>query len=458
MNKTIAALAIAGLSFSSAAKGGTYLVLDDATKPTKLHQITIDLDDNAAMGTQVVTNLATGKRAKSSPISRNVAVELIGDDADAAKAAEAIEFDSDGYRVAHIVAAAPEDSSLSKVIAKAKVNVAAKVRAAEKVLDTALSNQSKALSAWGDLVGVDNGVLSVALNDAPINAWSILVNSTGKTVQDLKEKMDAARGEMDSSVAEAYVVLHGSEDEIKVITEAIRLRTAAIAKAKAEKKSTTALQLGLVALNDSLEEANKGLADAKVALADAIATYNGNLKDLSADEISTNKSAEAEFKALRAEYIALPAKILAAQTAGLAAKAASDKASDALAAIEVAVWKYTNCDISISQADDDNSILLLVQNPDGKVGTYSGPGVTATSPMFAIAARSGYVVSQLEAEEILVNQDAADIEVGTATAKQSLWLQVLSICYTWTDRLKINLLRSLGLRMAKSCLTRRRHL
>jgi len=422
MNKTIAALAIAGLSFSSVAKGETYLVLDDATNPTKLHQITIDLTDENAAGTQVVTNLATGKRAKSSPILRDKAVELIGEDPEAA---EAVEFDDDGYdgySVTHIVAATPEGGALSKAIAKETVKVAAKVRAAEKVLATAQSNLSKALVAWGDLVGVDGPELSVALTDAPINAWSILVSSTGETVQDLRGKMDAARGEMDSSVADAYVIVHESEDNVKVLTEAVRLKTAAVAKAKAakQKQSITALSTQLLGLNEQLEEANGGLVEAKAALVDAIATYNKSLTNVSAEDKATMGAAETEFKALRADYVGLPAKILAAQTAGLAAEAAYDKASDALAAIRVAEWKYTHSDISVSQADDDNSIIVLVQTPDGKVGTYSGPGMIATSPMFAIAARSGYVVSQFEQGDILVNGvSAAESEVGTATAKQS---------------------------------------
>lgn len=416
MNKTIAALAIAGLSFSSVAKGETYLVLDDEGAPTKLHQITIDLTEDDAVGTQVVTSLATGKRAKSSSITRADAEELIAD----AAAATAIEFNDDGYSVAHIVAAIPPNGSLRKAIDREIVRVASKVRAAEKALAAAQSNQSKALAAWGDLVGVDNNVLRVALTDAPINAWSILVNSTGETVVDNRDNQAEAIGQMDASVGEAYVTLYNAEDNVKSITETIRLRTAAIAKAKAAKQSTLALAQGLLAFNEELEEANIALADAKVALSDAIATSNGNSKDLSVEEKAARTAAEAELKALRVEYIALPAKILAAQTAGLAAKVASDKASDALAAIQVAVWKYTHSDISVSQADDDNSIIVLVQTPDGKVGTYSGPGMTAASPMFAIAARSGYVVSQFEEGDILVNGvSAAESEVGTATAKQS---------------------------------------
>jgi hypothetical protein len=443
MNKTIAALGIAGLSFSSVAKAEVNHYLKLSSDEKKLVQITIDLSQDPAKpglkgGTKVETTLATGKRSARSTIKSSdfaaTKTFLGGEEAEKAKA---VEFASDGYTVGNLVAALDEENKtdpISKALIREEAKNKSKMTVAKKAQAAATAAYEEALTEWEGLVGLvelegsDEGttVPKWPLNGDTINAWEVLSSSTGETLSDLELLYNEAGDRMDSSVFQAYDDLYVAEDSVREHTEEIRLTQARLAKAKAEKNSAAALLFSkdLLDLADALESANSDLAEARTALTEAVATFNKEvLVDLTPEEQAEVRQAEADLKAIRAEWIALPARLLAAQTAGLKAKAALDSANGAVKALNVPKWKFTNCGYSLSQADEDDEIILVLQTPDGKVATYSGPGVTEASPMFALAARTGYVVSQLEEEKWLVNGELVDKEKsavdGTASAKQS---------------------------------------
>jgi len=240
---------------------------------------------------------------------------------------------------------------------------------------------------------------------------------------------------MDPSVFAAYNGLWAAEDAVKSVTEEIRLANAALAKARADKKSKDtlrAISVTLLELADELEDANSDLADARTALAEALASFKEVFADLDADEKAVVTEAETELKAIRAEFLAFPAQILAAQAAGLKAKEALEKADDAFDSFQVLHWKYTNSYLSMSQADDDNGVVIVVQTPDGKSQQYFGPAVIRGAgdeahPMFAVAARAGYAVSQTDDSGLLVNDEpvaepndeGTGSEYGIARDKQS---------------------------------------
>ncbi len=399
MNKTFAALAIAGLSFSPVAQAATKTYLksvinNDDLKASAVWQVTIDLakltagtEKDDLKGTYKKISLSTGK-ASGSKATLTKIEELMGgvalDEAD-----EVTSFPSDTASVFMLVAQREGDMAIKNALAKADAAAVTKRQAAEKKVEAA----SKASESAAD--ALEN--LRVQVNATQADYGLALANISDNGAGDLADAIIAVyaaesrlnKDEPGLNSNGVWVVKRSAA------TELIELK-ADLAKAKKEKRSTEALDRQIEDATKASADAKKELDDLKKDLKAAQDTFNKELSntDLTPEQVKGTKASIISLGKFRATWLGYASKLKKAIDLEEKTIDALASAQEALASIQNEEWKVTHSFLSVSQsgsAASTKSVVAVLQRPGGKAVTYNGPGYTAAGNVFAIGA-SGYVV------------------------------------------------------------------
>jgi len=409
MNKTFAALALAGISFSSMAHAATktYLKVDSDGK--NLLNVSIDLAKTTGSGTGKSINLETGK-VTSFKLSLAAAVNDLG----LTSADEAVEYGNQGIEVTKVTADATE-TKLASVLLKAQTALLTKQAALRKKADDADAAVAKADTAITDL-------------NAAIDLIAASYTEAQKTLEDngatdLKDALVAVDVLDDALNKDVPNTANGKPTLcLKSELKKLQAKLAAAKTAKEDIAVINALEVDITTMNGEIKIATENLANAKTTLASVVAAFTKDtLPNLGADAKKAINPAKAALASARTKWLGYAAKQVAVKAAKDKADAALKAANDAVTAAGNEDWKVLDSFLSISQSQNSKSVTIVLQPASGKAITYSGPAIVndgSEKKMFVIGS-GNYTVSDVGSGVSVNGTAAAATAVLTGAQNQS---------------------------------------